>query len=59
MRNFWGRLSRASDGDGTRAQVLGTALVHEFNIFYSHTEWNWLVSIFWDRFCFGWGVLLK
>ena len=34
-------------------------LVHEIHFFYSHTEWNLLTSLSWDRLCFGWGVLSK
>ena len=43
----------------SHARVFGKILVHEFPISYSHTEWNLLSSLSFDRLCFGWGVLLN
>ena len=40
----------------SHAQVFGKTLLHEFSIFYSHTEWNLLSSgtntLLWWRACF-------
>ena len=32
--------------------------MHEFPIFYSHTDWNLLSSFFWDRLYFGYRVVV-
>ena len=40
----------------SHARVFGKTLVHEFLIFYSHTEWNFLslgtITLFWWRACY-------
>ena len=39
----------------SRAQVFGKTLVHEFHMFYRHTEWNLLLG----TTLFGMGLLLN
>ena len=41
------------------AQVFGRTLMHEFHVFYSHTEWNLLSSLFWIDFVLVGIVLSK